>query len=96
MIPGQKVEESAALEVLDETQDYERTQAAVELPFAVGDIVVASSLYISVCRGNMRDKVKSARWEVIGVTPRSVTCRDEGSDKKYGCQFPHRYVRKAA
>jgi hypothetical protein len=84
--------EEKALEIVEATQEYKR-EKAVE-PLKVGDRVVHSQLFISVCRGEARARAKEADMEVIGLTERSVTTRPWGSTQKYGPQFDRRYIRR--
>lgn len=82
-----------AVDIVDETQEYERKKSEEELK--MGDKVIHSRLYISVCRGPTRDRAKEAVMEVIGLTTRSVTTRPWGTTQKYGPQFDRRYIQKA-
>jgi hypothetical protein len=86
-------EEKDAIDIVEETQDYKLEKSKEE--FKLGDKVVHSSLYISVCRGNVREQAKTAVMEVIGLTNRSVTTRPWGSTQKYGPQFDRRYIKRA-
>lgn len=79
-----------AVDVIDETQDYQRKKA--DDPLEIGDRVVHSRLYISICRGEARVRALAADLEVIGLTARSVTTRPWGSTQKYGSQFERRYI----
>lgn len=81
------------VDIVEETQEYEKPKAEGELK--IGDKVVHSRLYISVCRGPTRERAQQAVMEVIGLTTRSVTTRPWGSTDKYGSQFGRHYIKKA-
>lgn len=88
-----ELEGKEAVDIVEETQEYERKKA--DEPLKVGDQVVHSRLYISVCRGTARERAQKAILEVIGLTERSVTTRPWGSTQQYGSQFDRRYIRRA-
>lgn len=94
--PGEMMDEEKpeAIDIVAETQDFEVPKPVLSDEIKVGDKVGHTLLYISICRNATRDRAKVAIFEVIKVTPRSITCRPWGSSQKYGPQFERRYIKK--
>lgn len=95
MIPDQKKDEAEAIDIVEQTQDYSTHTPIISDEIRVGDKVIHTNLYISVCRGSARERARAAVYECIGVTPRSITTRPWGSNQKYGSQFERRYIKRA-
>lgn len=86
-------EPKETIDIVEETQEWKRQESTEELK--VGDKVIHSRLFISVCRGAARERARTAVMEVIGLTSRSVTTRPWGSTQKYGPQYQRSYIEKA-
>lgn len=81
-----------AIDIAEQNQDYTREGEIDEIK--IGDKVKHTRFYLGILRGTARKTLGAAVYEVIGVTPRSVTVRPWGSTQKYGPQYERRYIEK--